>query len=207
MDTDLFSSTPLLSQASDPLELFDLWLNEAKQAEVNDPEAMALATCDEHAFPDVRMVLLKGYDLRGFVFYSNENSAKGLELRSHGHAALLFHWKSLRRQVRIRGSVIPVSEEEADSYFASRSRESQLSAWASRQSEHLEQRQELGERYSYYTHLFEGNSVPRPPYWIGFRVAPLAIEFWLDRAFRLHERLRFLRCSVHESWDSTYLYP
>jgi pyridoxamine 5'-phosphate oxidase len=184
-----------------------MWLAEAKISEINDPEAMALATCDENSCPDVRMVLLKGHDARGLVFYSHQDSTKGMELRAHAQAALLFHWKSLRRQIRVRGPVTTVSPEEADTYFASRSRESQLGAWASQQSQHLEQRSRLEENYAYYTHLFEGNNVPRPPYWIGFRVVPLSIEFWLDRPFRLHERLLSSRSSEEAPWTHEYLYP
>jgi len=205
--TSDLSSSALPSKTACPFHTFEMWLAEAKISEINDPEAMALATCDENSCPDVRMVLLKGHDSRGFVFYSHQDSTKGVELRAHAQAALLFHWKSLRRQIRVRGPVVPVSEEEADTYFASRSRESQLGAWASQQSQHLEKRSRLEENYTYYSHLFEGNQVPRPPYWVGFRVVPLSIEFWLDRPFRLHERMLFTRSSEKETWACECLYP
>jgi pyridoxamine 5'-phosphate oxidase len=207
MPSDISSPVTFPPENTNPFAVFEMWFAEAKISEVNDPEAMALATCDEDSCPNVRMVLLKGHDSRGFVFYSHQDSIKGIELRAHAQAALLFHWKSLRRQIRVRGSVTAVSDEEADAYFASRKRESQLGAWASQQSQHLEQRHRLEENYTYYAHLFEGNHVPRPPYWIGYRVVPLSIEFWLDRPFRLHERILYTRTSEEDAWTCEYLYP
>lgn len=191
--------------ASDPHRLFDEWLTEARLAELNDPEAMALATADEAGRPSVRMVLLKGHDERGFVFYTNLDSRKGVELAANAQAALLFHWKSLRRQVRIEGPVENVAEAEADAYFASRSRDSQLGAWASDQSRPLESRAAFEARYEEMRARFEGAEVPRPPRWSGFRVAPRRIEFWNDRAHRLHERRLFIRES--SGWSEGLLYP
>jgi pyridoxamine 5'-phosphate oxidase len=191
--------------ATDPHAIFDEWLAEARLSEPNDPEAMALATADEAGRPSVRMVLLKGHDPRGFVFYTNLDSRKGMELAANPHAALLFHWKSLRRQVRIEGRVEPVSDAEADGYFASRARDSQLGAWASDQSRPLASRAAFEDRYQAVKDRFQGGAVPRPPHWSGWRVTPERIELWNDRAHRLHERRLFVRGGG--GWKESLLYP
>jgi pyridoxamine 5'-phosphate oxidase len=191
----------------EPFELFAAWLEEARAKEPNDPNAMALATVDADGMPDVRMVLLKGADERGFVFYTNTESAKGRQLAAQPAAALLFHWKSLRRQVRIRGPVEPVTAEEADAYFASRARDSRIGAWASDQSRPLESRFALERRVGELALKHAIGDIPRPPHWSGFRVLPLQFEFWRDRPFRLHDRLSFRRERVEGSWASTRLYP
>ena len=190
---------------ADPCALFDKWFAEARAAEVNDPEAMALATADAKGHPSVRMVLLKGHGPEGFVFYTNEESAKGGQLAQNPRAALLFHWKSLRRQVRIEGTVARVADAEADAYFASRGRDSQLGAWASDQSRPLASRSTFEKRFEDTAARYKGMSVPRPPHWGGYRVIPERIEFWTDRAHRLHERLIFLREGDH--WSEGLLYP
>jgi len=174
--------------ATDPHALFDSWYAEARASELNDSNAMALATADGEGRPSVRMVLLKGHDARGFVFYTNLESRKAGELIENPHAALLFHWKSLRRQIRIEGAVSRVTDAEGDAYFATRSRDSQLGAWASDQSRPLESRALFETRYREMADRFAGQPVPRPPHWSGFRIAPERIEFWLDREHRLHER-------------------
>ena len=191
--------------ADDPHALFEEWLAEARLAEPNDPTAMALATADPAGRPSVRMVLLKGHDERGFVFYTNMQSRKGDDLAANPRAALLFHWKSLRRQVRIEGAVEPVTAEEANAYFATRSRESQLGALASDQSRPMSSRAEFEERYQQLLRRHEGGDVPRPPHWSGYRVVPERIEFWIDRAHRLHERRLFARSG--EGWAESLLYP
>jgi len=190
--------------ASDPHMIFEAWLAEARASEPNDATAMALATADAEGRPSARMVLLKGHDARGFVFYTNLDSRKGEELAANSHAALLFHWKSLRRQVRVEGRVTPVSSEEADTYFASRSRDSRLGAWASDQSRPLETRATLEARFAEMQARFQSD-VPRPPRWSGFRVAPERIEFWSDGAHRLHERRLFVQDS--NGWHESLLYP
>ena len=190
---------------TDPFALFDEWFAEARASEPNDPEAMALATADSDGRPSVRMVLLKGHGPQGFVFYTNQRSRKGEELLENPHAALLFHWKSLRRQVRIEGTVSIVAGDEADAYFASRSRDSQLGAWASDQSSSLPSRAEFEKRYEQMRAKFDGVEVPRPPYWGGYRVTPQAMEFWSDRPHRLHERRLFSRGS--QGWTEGLLYP
>lgn len=192
--------------AADPHALFEEWLGEAQLSEPNDPNAMALASADAEGRPSVRMVLLKGHDERGFVFYTNRNSRKGGELAANSRAALLFHWKSLRRQVRIEGPVERVAEAEADSYFATRSRDSQLGAWASDQSQPLDARATFEARYREMLARFEGGDVPRPSHWSGYRVAPERIEFWNDRAHRLHERRLFTR-RADGGWSEGLLYP
>jgi pyridoxamine 5'-phosphate oxidase len=190
---------------TDPFELFRTWYDEARETEINDSNAMALATADGEGRPSVRMVLLKGVDPRGFVFYTNQEGRKASELAANPHAALLFHWKSLRRQVRVEGSVSEVTSEESDAYFATRSRDSQLGAWASDQSRPLDARETFERRFEDMQRRFEGGPVPRPPHWGGYRVAPERIEFWLDRAHRLHERRLFTR--VGEGWREGLLYP
>lgn len=194
-------------RADDPFALFADWLAEARAAEPNDPNAMAVATVNPDGLPDVRMVLLKDVDADGFVFYTNLESAKGRQLAGDPQAGLLFHWKSLRRQVRARGPVERVTEAEADAYFASRARESRIGAWASDQSRPLESRDALKARVAEQERRFEGSEVPRPPHWTGFRVRPLQIEFWRDRAFRLHERLAFTRDDLKAEWTQGLLYP
>jgi pyridoxamine 5'-phosphate oxidase len=195
----------LAAVADDPFALFDSWFAEARQSEPNDPEAMALATADAQGRPSVRMVLLKGHDARGFVFYTNLDSRKGAELDANPRAALLFHWKSLRRQIRIEGDVAPVSNAEADAYFASRARDSQLGAWASEQSRPLDRRETFEARFEAMRQRFDGADIPRPPRWAGFRVIPERIEFWTDRPHRLHERRLFVR--GREGWSEGLLYP
>ena len=191
--------------SDDPFALFDAWFGEARASEPNDPEAMALATVGADGRPSSRMVLLKGHGPEGFVFYTNLDSRKGDELAARPVAALLFHWKSLRRQIRIEGSVSPVSDAEADAYFASRSRDSRLGAWASDQSRPLESRNLFEARFDEVRDRFEDGDVPRPPRWSGFRVTPERIEFWQDRAHRLHERRLFIRDG--DSWDEGLLFP
>ena len=189
---------------TDPLALFEHWYAEARAAEVNDSNAMAVATADADGRPSVRMVLLKGFDERGFVFYTNREGRKAADLAANPHAALLFHWKSLRRQVRIEGPVSLVGDAESDAYFASRSRDSQLGAWASDQSRPLEARDIFERRFQDMQQRFPG-AVPRPPFWGGYRVTPERIEFWSDRAHRLHERRLFVRDG--SQWRESLLYP
>lgn len=194
---------------TDPDALFEEWLAEAVLSEPNDPAAMALATVDAEGRPSVRMVLLKGHDERGFVFYTNRQSRKGTDLAANTNAALLFHWKSLRRQVRVEGPVGPVGEDEADAYFATRARDSQLGAWASDQSRPMPDRATFEARYQEMKTRFEGADVPRPPHWSGYRLRAERIEFWNDRAFRLHERRLFVRAGAggEGGWEESLLYP
>lgn len=193
--------------ADEPLRLFAAWFEEARIAEPNDPEAMALATVDPEGLPNLRMVLLKAFDENGFVFYSNEGSQKGRELAANPQAALAFHWKSLRRQVRLRGAVGAVSAAEADAYFASRPRSSQIGAWASRQSRPLESRLAFEKAIAIHAAKFAVGAVPRPPFWVGYRLTPTVMEFWQDRPYRLHDRIEFRRSSPGAAWTKARLYP
>lgn len=190
---------------NDPFALFDTWFAEARETELNDSNAMALATTTATGFPSLRMVLLKGHEPDGFIFYTNLDSRKGGELAENPQVALLFHWKSLRRQIRIEGSVAPVADAVADAYFATRSRDSQLGAWASEQSRPLDSRETFESRFSALQARFEGVDVPRPPRWSGWCVKPQRIEFWQDRAHRLHERIQFDR--TENGWTQGLLYP
>jgi len=193
--------------ADEPFGLFAVWFAEAVKSEPNDPNAMALATVDPDGLPDVRMVLLKGFDTAGFVFYSHIDSAKGRELAATPKAGLLFHWKSLRRQVRIRGMVSPVTDAEADAYFATRPKQAQIGAWASKQSQPLESRMAFEKAIALNTAKYAIGEVPRPPGWSGWRIAPQAFEFWHDRPFRLHDRITFTRAAPDAEWSKTRLYP
>ena len=190
---------------TDPFALFDDWFAEARATELNDPEAMSLATAGADGQPHVRMVLLKEHGPDGFVFYTNEQSAKGEQLRENAKAALLLHWKSLRRQVRVEGPVERVPAAQADAYFASRARDSRLGAWASDQSRPLDSRNTFEQRFEAMKQQFEGRDVPRPPHWGGYRVVPERIEFWQDRQYRLHERRLFM--PVGNGWSEGLLYP
>ena len=192
-------------EVAEPFRLFAEWLGEAEASEPNDPNAMALATVDGDGMPNVRMVLLKGLDGGGFVFFTNYESAKGRELLASRKAALCFHWKSLRRQIRVRGPVEEVSKEEADAYFATRARGSRIGAWASQQSRPLESRFALEKAVASYAAKFAIGEIPRPDYWSGFRLIPVEIEFWRDREFRLHDRVQFRRAG--DGWAKTRLYP
>lgn len=195
------------TEADEPLRLFAAWFAEASKTEPADPNAMSVATADASGMPNVRLILLKGFDARGFVFYSNTDSRKGHELTENPRAALAFHWKSLKRQVRVRGTVETVPDDEADAYYASRARMSQIGAWASKQSSPLESRLAFEKAVAYYTAKFGTGRVPRPPFWVGYRVVPLVIEFWQDRAYRLHDRIEFHRPSANSAWTKTRLYP
>jgi len=195
------------TEADEPLRLFAAWFEEARKAEPADPDAMALATVDPDGLPNVRMVLLKGFDERGFVFYSNEESRKGGELARNPKAGLAFHWKSLKRQVRLRGTVSAVSDAEADAYFASRPRSSQIGAWASRQSRPLESRLAFEKAIALHAAKYAIGSVPRPPFWVGYRVTPTVMEFWHDRPYRLHDRVEFRRSDAGAPWTKARLFP
>ena len=195
------------TEADEPLRLFAAWFAEAKRAEPVNPDAMALATVDADGLPNARMVLLKAFDARGFVFYTNTDSAKGLELAGAPKAALTFYWKTLQRQVRARGTVEPVSATEADAYFATRSRMAQIGAWASKQSSPLESRMAFEKAIATNAAKFGIGMVPRPPNWSGYRVMPTEIEFWQERPFRLHDRIAFTRADLNAPWTKTRLYP
>jgi pyridoxamine 5'-phosphate oxidase len=191
----------------EPFKLFEDWLVAAKAKEPNDPNAMTLATVDQDGLPDARMVLLKGVDERGFVFFTNVESDKGRELAAVAKAALLFHWKSLRRQVRVRGTVEAVTAEEADAYFATRPKGAQIGAWASQQSRPLESRLAFEKAVALYAAKYAIGTVPRPPHWSGYRIVPISIEFWHDRPFRLHDRVEFRRDAFGAPWSKTRMYP
>ena len=193
--------------AEEPLRLFSAWLSDATAAEPRDPTAMTLATVDADGMPNARMVLLKGADARGFVFYTNLDSQKGRELTVHPQAALVFHWKSLNRQVRVRGEVSRVSDAEADAYFASRPKQAQIGAWASKQSSPLESRFAFEKAVARYAAKYALSEVPRPPNWSGYRIVPCSIEFWQERPFRLHYRIEFRRENPDAPWGKTRLYP
>jgi pyridoxamine 5'-phosphate oxidase len=193
--------------AEEPLRLFAEWMEQATASEPADANAMALATVGTDALPDLRMVLLKGFDDRGAVFYTNFDSPKARQLAANAKAALLFHWKSRKRQVRLRGPVEPVTDAEADAYFASRNRLAQIGAWASKQSAPLESRLAFEKAVARFTARFAVGKVPRPPNWSGFRVIPMTMEFWEDRPFRLHERVEFRRETLGGPWSKTRLYP
>ena len=196
-----------INPQADPIALFQAWLKEADAAEVNEANAMSLATVDADGLPDVRMVLLKGADARGFVFFSNAQSIKGRALAAHPVAALNFHWKSLRRAVRVRGPATQVSDAEADAYFATRAKDSQIGAWASAQSRPMEGRFVFEAQIAKYAAKYALTKVPRPPHWTGWRVTPLCIEFWRDRPFRRHDRLVYPRAEAAAPWRSERLFP
>ena len=204
--TDTVLTSGDFIEAAEPFRLFGAWLEDAAKSEPNDPNGLALATVDEDGMPDVRMVLLKGFDEQGFVFYTNFESAKGREILSSMKAAMCFHWKSLRRQVRVRGPIEIVSDAEADAYFATRPRGSRIGAWASKQSRPLESRFALEKAVAEYTAKYAIGEIPRPKHWSGFRLVPWTIEFWHDRPFRLHDRVVFTRTG-DGGWEKSRLYP
>lgn len=195
------------TEENEPFSLFGAWLQDATASEINDPNAVAVATVDENGLPNVRMVLLKGYDERGFVFYTNFESQKGRELLGQQKAAMVFHWKSLRRQVRLRGEVEVVTNQEADDYYATRPRGSRIGAWASKQSRPLEGRFALEKAVAEYTARYAIGDIPRPSHWSGFRIRPVSIEFWHDRPFRLHDRVEFRRETPEGAWQKVRMYP
>ena len=195
------------TRADEPLRLWQAWFDEAVQAEPRDPNAMSLATVDSEGMPDVRTVLLKGVDERGFVFYTNTESQKGRELAANPKAGLLFYWKSLNRQVRIRGPVERVTAQEADAYFATRPKAAQIGAWASQQSRPLENRLAFEKAIALYGAKYALGTVPRPPHWSGYRIVPISMEFWHDRPFRLHDRIEFRRGALGEAWNKVRMYP
>ena len=194
-------------QTNDPMQQFDIWFKDAEAHELNDPNAMTVATADANGRPSARILLLKGQDAKGFVFYTNMNSRKGGELQVNPFVSLCFHWKSLRRQVRIEGPIEQVSDDEADSYFNSRARGSRIGAWASQQSQPLADRETLMNAVAELEEKFAGASIPRPPHWTGQRLRPLQIEFWEDGEFRLHDRFVFQRPSVDDAWSMQRLSP
>jgi pyridoxamine 5'-phosphate oxidase len=195
------------TEADEPLRLFGAWLTEATKSEPADPTAMALATVDADGLPNVRMVLMKGFDAQGLVFYTNLDSQKGQELAAQPKGALMFHWKSLSRQVRLRGPIERVDDAEADAYFATRARLAQIGAWASKQSAPLENRMAFEKAIAFYMAKFAVGAIPRPPNWSGYRLKPVSIEFWQDRPYRLHDRIVFNRGGEDEPWRKTRLYP
>jgi pyridoxamine 5'-phosphate oxidase len=206
---DLSTLTAALgfTERNDPFQLFAEWMEDAKKSEPNDPNAMALSTVDDEGLPNVRMVLLKDFDEKGFVFYTNFESQKGQEIAATGKAAVVFHWKSLRRQVRVRGLTQRVTDDEADAYFKSRPRDSRIGAWASQQSRPLTARFELETAVAMNTARFGIGDIPRPPHWSGIRIQPLSIEFWHDRPFRLHDRVVFRRETPDGGFSKARLYP
>lgn len=195
----------MISEYESPFELFDTWFSDAKESETSDPNAVAIATVSDEGKPSVRMVLLKSVDEQGFVFYTNLGSRKAHHIQTNGNIAMCFHWKSLKRQVRVEGAVVPVSEEEADAYFGSRPKMSQIGAWASKQSQKLEGRLQLEKRIAEYTAKFNIGTVPRPEFWSGFRLVPEMVEFWQDQTFRLHDRVVYER--VDGGWATHRLFP
>ena len=195
------------TQADEPLRLWQAWFDEAVKGEPRDPTAMSLATVDPDGMPDVRTVLLKGADERGFVFYTNTESNKGRELAANPKAALLFYWKSLNRQIRIRGPVERVTPQEADAYFATRPKGAQIGAWASQQSRPLESRLAFEKAVALYAAKYAVGAVPRPSHWSGYRIVPISMEFWHDRPFRLHDRIEFRRPALGEPWSKVRMYP
>ena len=205
MMSEIGLTTGDFTEENEPYSLFGAWLADAEKSEPNDPNAVALATVDPAGLPNVRMVLLKGFDERGFVFYTNFESQKGQEILSSHKAAMCFHWKSLRRQVRIRGDVEVVTEEEADAYYATRPRGSRIGAWASKQSRPLEGRFALEKAVAEYTARYAIGEIPRPSHWSGFRIKPVSLEFWHDRPFRLHDRMEFRRAD--DGWQKVRMYP
>lgn len=206
--TELELTSRDFMQETDPYTLFKTWMEDASQSELNDPNAMSLATVDHDGLPNVRIVLLKDFSSDGFTFYTNYESAKGLELLSAGKAALCFHWKSLRRQVRVRGAITTVSDTEADEYYNSRARGSRIGAWASQQSRPLSERSELENAVVQYEEKFGDGDIPRPKHWSGFRLNPEMIEFWHDRPFRLHDRVTFTKSEADaQTWVTQRLYP
>jgi pyridoxamine 5'-phosphate oxidase len=195
------------TEADEPLRLFATWFDEAKRSESADPNAMTLATVDADGLPNARMVLMKGFDEKGFVFYTNLDSQKGRELDRNPKGALVFHWKSLNRQVRLRGPVEPVGDAEANAYFATRPRLAQIGAWASKQSAPLESRMAFEKAIALNMAKFAVGAIPRPPNWSGYRLTPLIMEFWQDQPYRLHDRVEFRRDSLDAQWSKTRLYP